>query len=1053
MATVLAVGLGGFTAKAQTAYPYFPSNEVAEDITAVASPVDNPATALVDLTGNFTIQVTGTAGVEIKISNSIIFYAYTPIDNGDVRFVKKGGKVYVYEGTAYKAAIASQACEITYPEIADETATTSADQLLVNASFETAGALVGGTNYNFGAPWVTNVTVAGSGGIRLTEATAGNVNGTWECVWRGSGNGNYFAQPVSGIKPNTSYKLIVRQIASGNANADFNVGLGSTVDGMEFGKGTVRLGTTYDGTRTTTIVTSLNVAGGVYFTFKNTPTNTSSSGSDPLTQMDYLALVEGTSSAVAGISGGTGNVYYAAGVFAPNSNPNYLAGDYYDMTSLVANPSFEVGGLAGWTNNTMASQTNVPGQGWVKDGNVYCEKWVNQSGNLPAASITQTLTGLPNGVYKLKAAGHAIKQGATDPNATTGAYLFASSAQTLVNAGQEYEVDNIVVTNNSLAIGFKIEGAITCNWAAIDNFRLSYHGVDLTALNNVLAEKVTAAQAILDATNTPKGYNKTELLTAISEAGSVAQTEEAINAAIAKLNTAIANYNQIVAAYAVLKDALDFAATLSGSNYPAKATFDASVVAAQGIYDSTDDKTAQDFSNAASALKTAVQSYVLSQSLPSNITPMLANPGFDVAPVTFTQTDGAANGTVVEGTPGYNIPGWDETYAGGYPRVATANYGITFASIPDVLNGTTPPATDMGGLTEGAVLKMSGSWGSTSVLTQNVSLPAGRYFLSYEVINKTPGQPIETNRFGFVPDQGDAIYGTKTTFADAWTKETITINLAAETSGKISIGLVGKSAGAASNGKLYIDNVRLEYYGNLAIVTFNANGGSDVATQYVEKGQKTVLPTSPVKEGFNFIGWYSDAELLTAWDFDAAVNDDMTLYAKWEVVKSTVATLSDLKINGTTVSDFDAATYTYNVELPVGTTAVPEVTAIATDINATAVVTAAAVLPGATTVEITAEDGTTKLIYTVNFTVATPTSVKPIGIAAVQVYPTVSKGNFTVDTNGKICTVTVMDLTGKVVAKQSGATVQTISVAKAGIYLIKVECDGASKLVKVVKNN
>jgi hypothetical protein len=89
---------------------------------------------------------------------------------------------------------------------------------------------------------------------------------------------------------------------------------------------------------------------------------------------------------------------------------------------------------------------------------------------------------------------------------------------------------------------------------------------------------------------------------------------------------------------------------------------------------------------------------------------------------------------------------------------------------------------------------------------------------------------------------------------------------------------------------------------------------------------------------------------------------------------SNVATLSNLTTGGTTVTGFVSGTYTYNVELPFGTTVVPTVTGIATDANATVVVTPAASLPGATTVVVTAQDGTTQLTYTINYTIAVSVS-------------------------------------------------------------------------------
>ncbi|MDG6243592.1 MAG: cadherin-like beta sandwich domain-containing protein, partial [Methanolobus sp.] len=91
---------------------------------------------------------------------------------------------------------------------------------------------------------------------------------------------------------------------------------------------------------------------------------------------------------------------------------------------------------------------------------------------------------------------------------------------------------------------------------------------------------------------------------------------------------------------------------------------------------------------------------------------------------------------------------------------------------------------------------------------------------------------------------------------------------------------------------------------------------------------------------------------------------------------STDATLSDLQVDGTTVTGFAADTLGYSVELPYGTTATPTVTATATDSNANVVVTAATDVTSSdaadrtTAVTVTAEDGTTQETYNVTFSVA-----------------------------------------------------------------------------------
>lgn len=69
-------------------------------------------------------------------------------------------------------------------------------------------------------------------------------------------------------------------------------------------------------------------------------------------------------------------------------------------------------------------------------------------------------------------------------------------------------------------------------------------------------------------------------------------------------------------------------------------------------------------------------------------------------------------------------------------------------------------------------------------------------------------------------------------------------------------------------------------------VTFNSNGGSEVVSQTVDKGAKVTAPGNPTKEGFTFGGWFTDEALTAPYNFESAVTDNLTLYAKWdEVVK------------------------------------------------------------------------------------------------------------------------------------------------------------------------
>lgn len=64
-------------------------------------------------------------------------------------------------------------------------------------------------------------------------------------------------------------------------------------------------------------------------------------------------------------------------------------------------------------------------------------------------------------------------------------------------------------------------------------------------------------------------------------------------------------------------------------------------------------------------------------------------------------------------------------------------------------------------------------------------------------------------------------------------------------------------------------------------VTFQTNGGSQVAAQSVEYGSLAVLPQEPTYDGHRFMGWCSDPALTTSVDWNAAIKGNVTYYASW----------------------------------------------------------------------------------------------------------------------------------------------------------------------------
>lgn len=89
------------------------------------------------------------------------------------------------------------------------------------------------------------------------------------------------------------------------------------------------------------------------------------------------------------------------------------------------------------------------------------------------------------------------------------------------------------------------------------------------------------------------------------------------------------------------------------------------------------------------------------------------------------------------------------------------------------------------------------------------------------------------------------------------------------------------------------------------------------------------------------------------------------------------ATLSDLMVDGVTVSGFAPDVLSYSVELPFGSVEVPQVTAVTTQAGASFVVNDALGLPGTTGVVVTSEDESNTLTYTIEFTIGPEFPVSP----------------------------------------------------------------------------
>ena len=64
-------------------------------------------------------------------------------------------------------------------------------------------------------------------------------------------------------------------------------------------------------------------------------------------------------------------------------------------------------------------------------------------------------------------------------------------------------------------------------------------------------------------------------------------------------------------------------------------------------------------------------------------------------------------------------------------------------------------------------------------------------------------------------------------------------------------------------------------------VTFNTNGGTNIASQKVKYNTLLVKPDIPTKNGYIFGSWYTDKELKQEYDFSTRVKSNFSLYASW----------------------------------------------------------------------------------------------------------------------------------------------------------------------------
>ena len=75
---------------------------------------------------------------------------------------------------------------------------------------------------------------------------------------------------------------------------------------------------------------------------------------------------------------------------------------------------------------------------------------------------------------------------------------------------------------------------------------------------------------------------------------------------------------------------------------------------------------------------------------------------------------------------------------------------------------------------------------------------------------------------------------------------------------------------------------------NQYTISFESNGGTNVSAITQNYASNVVAPESPSKNGYVFVGWYSNASLTSKYTFSTMPAKNITLYAKWQKVTYTI---------------------------------------------------------------------------------------------------------------------------------------------------------------------
>ena len=241
------------------------------------------------------------------------------------------------------------------------------------------------------------------------------------------------------------------------------------------------------------------------------------------------------------------------------------------------------------------------------------------------------------------------------------------------------------------------------------------------------------------------------------------------------------------------------------------------------------------------------------------------------------------DGTTVNGDGSVNVPGGSTVTTGDGPSITVGDGGATVGTD----GGVTLPE---GGSATVGDTEITAPGGGT--VTPNgdgtVTVPDGSTVQTGDGPEMTlpGGGTVDPGTGAVTPDEGGSVVidtGNGTTTITPPSGQPVTPN------DDGSVTIPGGSTVVDKDGDEYTypaEGGTLDPDGTVVYtvtVTFDSQGGSDVASRNVDVNTPVAEPDAPTRSGYSFRGWYTAASGGEEWDFSAPVTGDMTLYARWSM--------------------------------------------------------------------------------------------------------------------------------------------------------------------------